>query len=119
MRQCPRESILLVNGKTKLAPPACNELQCPQCNAAVRTDVGISPEFDSWQGSRAECAALYDVADWRSSPSIRANAGDALRLYLCRCQYWLESDQSYLVDDHKEYNKPTMPWVCGGHSDSN
>lgn len=117
--RCARESILLVNGKTKLAPPACDHLHCPQCDTDVRNAIGVSPEFDHWNGTAAECAALYAVDDWRTSPSIRNGVGDTYRLYVCRCQYWLESDQSYLVDDHKEYNKPTMPWVCGGHSEKN
>ncbi len=92
--------------------PGCNQLHCGNCGARVRNSPPGFRLADS--RGRDDAPELYAVEDWSSSPLV-VPAHPSWRLYVCRCDYWIEADTSYVINDHEEPGDPHMNWACGGH----
>lgn len=111
---------LLVGGEHRLpedpcefnTEAGCNHLHCGNCGARVRNS---PPGFRlAPSRGRDDAQALYTIEDWSASPLV-VHAPVSWRLYVCRCDYWMESQTSLVINDHEEPGDPHMNWACGGH----
>lgn len=92
--------------------PGCNQLVCGNCGARVRNS---APGVRNAEGrGRDDAPVLYAIEDWSSSPLVE-RASATWRLYVCRCDYWVEGETSYVINDHDAPGDPHMNWSCGGH----
>lgn len=92
--------------------PGCNQLQCQNCGAHVRAS---APGFRAQESMRREdTAELYATEEWSSSPFVMA-AGPSWRLYACRCIYWDEGAEHFLINDGDSPGDAHMNWRCGSH----
>ena len=86
----------------------CNRLHCATCDTFLRSAPGLHPSATIREADRA---ALYQLADWATSPLLREQKG--VRFYLCRCTHWLETYDERECDPDSD--DATNMWSCGGH----
>lgn len=93
---------------------ACSTITCQRCGAAVRNAVGLA--FKTREDvPGAQLAALYATPDLASSPLLHATQ-PTWRLYLCKCNRWLETSQHACDEpDRDALTDPDIPWRCAGH----
>ncbi|CAN5269902.1 hypothetical protein BH09MYX1_BH09MYX1_58200 [soil metagenome] len=80
--------------------PGCNQLRCQNCGALVRASAA---GFRAQESMRRE-----------DSPFVMP-AGASWRLYACRCIYWDEGSEHFLVNDGDSPGDAHMNWRCGSH----
>jgi hypothetical protein len=105
----------------------CSRLRCERCKLSVRSVTKRS--LARSQLTDSERAALYDRADLASSALLRPGYLH-FRLYVCRCNHWLETSERScndlepdhppsLYDDREsspaEASDPHPTWRCTGH----
>jgi hypothetical protein len=123
MPQCHYKGYL-VNGKSDIPTdiaerdteflPAigCSRLRCLVCGERVRNVAGVA--FATPQNIEASAlSALYDLPDLLMSPLIH-RTNDNWRLYICRCNRWLETDNTALHPPDRD-DSANRPWYCEGH----
>ena len=93
--------------------PGCNQLHCQKCGARVRASAGFRAQESM---RRADAAELYETEEWSSSPFV-VPASAMWRLYACRCMYWDEGSEHFLINDGDSPGDAHMNWRCGGHPD--
>lgn len=92
--------------------PGCNQLRCQNCGEHVRASApGFRPKGEL---RRNDCAKLYATEDWSASPFVVPAHAD-WRLYACRCMYWDEGSEHFLINDGDSPGDAHMNWRCGGH----
>ncbi len=90
----------------------CSRLRCRNCGAQVRHVVGVA--FATKEDIEPSAlATLYDMPDLLMSPLMHRTR-DEWRLYICRCDRWLETDKTALDPPDRD-DSPGKPWYCEGH----
>jgi hypothetical protein len=85
----------------------CNRLGCARCGCHVRQQAGVGLDR---RLTPVEVDAAYSEPTLSSLPALSVT--EDVRLYLCRCSYWLEHDLRSLTPDEG----PVLPpWRCVGH----
>lgn len=98
----------------RLTVVGCTRIRCDGCGAFVRNVPGLAFRTRADQ-PHATLSELYDTKDLASSPLLHATEPD-FRLYLCRCNRWLESSAHACREpDLDPLTDPQMPWRCAGH----
>jgi hypothetical protein len=89
----------------------CPSLVCSRCRQEVRSVVGKAFRDQSPQ---ADIAGVYAAADLASAPGLHDGPG---RLYLCRCERWVENMRARATDDPTDegMDSPHVSWRCAGH----
>lgn len=91
----------------------CSNLRCLRCGAMVRSATGIAFATKN-DVALEQLAALYEMPDLLQSPLIHQTQS-SWRLYLCRCDRWLEINETALEPPDPD-DAAGKPWRCAGHT---
>src|SRR5262245_58968315 len=91
----------------------CTRIRCRRCGAEVRSvsEVELARRNPL---TTDEIATIYALSDPMASPLLR-RADTSTRLYLCRCESWIELSDHRLWDPDPSESDPQLPWRCQGH----
>ncbi len=124
MNRCPNSGYLVDATRTvptdptdchvdDLAVVGCNRLRCRHCKADVRHQVRLAfRERADYPGK--VLTALYETADLATSALLH-DTGQPWRLYLCKCNRWLETATHACDAPDADATDPQMAWECSGH----
>lgn len=96
-----------------LAVVGCNKLHCQRCKAEIRHAVGLAFRERADYPEKV-LTALYATADLATSALLH-DSGQPWRLYLCKCNRWLETAKHACDTPDPSDTDPQMPWECAGH----
>ena len=119
------DSALLVGGHRRLLEdpceyntryhrgPGCSNLVCDACGSDVRIGP-VGARLDGVDRSTLDFRTMSETEDWTSLSFVKSVPFE-WRLYVCKCEYWQESTEALLVNDHDSPSDPNLTWRCGGH----
>lgn len=92
----------------------CGRLRCDSCKAWVR---GGPPGLGLQEDARVDVRALHETQDWSTLPFVDEPYvfSNRVRLYACKCRYWVASSVEPIENDHDLDSDPNVPWACAGH----